>query len=63
MGMADNRPPDHRPYGMEQRVQLPGGGITGLSFVIPVCEDCGALVVNEELHDNFHLGLTALEAE
>jgi hypothetical protein len=49
---------DFHPGGMAQKVLYDQGGSrmrTGLSFVWPVCEDCGVLVADQERHDNYHL--------
>ncbi len=51
------------PYeGLAERVHVSrrGGGQwnQGLSLVLAVCEDCGALLADQKLHDDFHAALT-----
>ena len=43
--------------GMADRVHIDRNGArynAGLSFVFPVCPSCGAVVVDDGLHDAFH---------
>ena len=45
---------------MADRVHIDRNGArynAGLSFVLPVCPECGALIVDDALHDKFHLSL------
>lgn len=66
MGMADttssygNRESEYRYEGMAENAYVIRDGTkykTGPSFIFPVCDECGALLVDQMLHDQFHLSL------
>ncbi len=60
MGMAEV-PKVERDYpyqGMAEKIKVVRSGhVAGLSFVFPVCDICGSLLVDQERHDNFHQDL------
>lgn len=66
--MAPNeyREVDAHPGGIASRVKYQIGTTWysgGLAWIMPVCGDCGALLVDQELHDEWHEELDKVEED
>jgi len=46
----------HHQGGLAERIEYgrPGNLVSGLSWVMPVCEECGAVLADQRRHDEWH---------
>jgi hypothetical protein len=57
MAPVNHQEMDIHPGGLAEKVRYESGGTRytgGMAWVMPVCDECGALHADELLHDNWH---------